>query len=93
MEAYARQFGGTIAKMNYYSLDKELSKNESKAASGTLRAIYSLTGSNGKKKYISIDHKHGIFEYYNFRGIHQGEFRFDGTKNKNANPSHNLKTL
>jgi hypothetical protein len=93
IEAYARQIGGAIAKANYYSLDKELSKKESKAVRGSLRAIYSLTGSHGKKEYISIDHKHGMFEYYNFRGIHQGEFRFDGTKNKNADLTHNLKTL
>ncbi|OGU80685.1 MAG: hypothetical protein A2W11_01230 [Ignavibacteria bacterium RBG_16_35_7] len=91
--AYSRQVGSRIAKTNYYKLEKELSNKERKISGNSLRTIFSLIGSNGKIKYISIDHKHGMFEYHNHKGDHLGEFRFDGTPNSGVDPSHSLKTL
>lgn len=93
MAAYAKQIGSKVAKLNYYSLDKPLSKNENRAAGGSFREIYSIVNADGEKQYISIDHKHGMFEYYDHKGKHLGEYRFDGTSNKPAQNSHNLRTI
>lgn len=92
-EAYIKNVGCRIVKMNYYKFEIGLTRKERNSAGGSLRAIFSLIGKNGTTQYISIDHKHGMFEYYDCRGIHQGEFRFDGTPNKPANSTHNLKSL
>ncbi len=58
-----------------------------------MRKIFSLTGHDGKKKYISIDFKHGFFEFHDYRGDHLGEYRFNGEFNSEADPSHNLKSV
>ena len=32
-------------------------------------------------QFISIDFGHGMFEFHDENGEHQGEFRFDGSQN------------
>lgn len=91
-EAYTIELGKRIAEANYYQFDDELSKREQKA-SGSLRNIYRLRSRNGDNQYLSLDHKHGMFEYHSRNGEHLGEYRFDGTYNSEAQASHNLKTL
>lgn len=84
----------TLFKKNYpFSNSDKPNADNIITPGGSLRAIYSLVGSEGKKQYISVDHKHGMFEYYNDKGIHQGEFRFDGTLNKKAKKTHDLKSI
>ena len=48
---------------------------------------------DGKKQYISLDFHKGMFEFHDEKGIHLGEYFFDGTRNKGAEESHNLRTL
>ncbi len=89
--AYAERIGAAILNANFYKFEFLLTSSESKAF-GSLRRIYSLE-LDQKKQYISIDFEKGMFEYHNCKGIHLGEYRFDGTLNKKAESNHNLRTL
>ncbi|MDE7160125.1 MAG: hypothetical protein K2O24_04700 [Muribaculaceae bacterium] len=93
ISAKAVDFGGMICEANFYVFEQDLTAAETEAAGGSMRRIYSLTGHDGKKQYISIDCKHGMFEFHDHRGNHLGEYRFNGEFNSGADPSHNLKTL
>lgn len=92
LEAYVQEIGGEIMAVNFYAFDEQLSRNEQRA-SGSFRRIFKLLNKAGRLQYISLDHRHGMFEYHNETGEHLGEKRFDGTPNKPADVSHNLKTL
>lgn len=91
--AQAGRIGEIICKANFYNFEPELTAKETKLAGGSMRKIFSLTGHDGKKKYISIDFKHGFFEFHDYRGDHLGEYRFNGEFNSEADPSHNLKSV
>ncbi|MFH1194330.1 MAG: hypothetical protein V1720_01380 [bacterium] len=93
IEAYTIKIGRKILELNYYVYDKELSKREKKLAKGSLRNIYKLLLRNGNYSYISLDHRHGMFEYHDHKGTHLGEYRFDGSYNSTADSTHDLKTL
>jgi hypothetical protein len=93
LAAFTKEIGGKIASINFYIFDADLSKNESIAFGGTLRTIYKLIGEDGLYKYISLDHKHGMFEFHNHKGEHLGEYKFDGSFTSKAEVSHNLRTL
>lgn len=91
MTAYCKEIGEKVCTANYYKYEPKLSSCEEKAC-GSPRKIYSIVKA-GKKQYISLDFHKGMFEFHDEYGIHLGEYLFDGTKNKDAEESHNLITL
>jgi len=93
LAAYTIKIGGEIAKANFYNYDAVLSNNETRAAGNSMRSIYKILGEDGLFKYISLDHRHGMFEFHNYKGEHLGEFKFDGSYNSEADVSHNFKTI
>lgn len=91
-EAYIRQIGEEICLANFYKFEPEISTfNQQQKKS--LRAIYSIRNKEGKKQYISLDFEKGMFEYHNEHGDHLGEYHFEGTSNKKAEPDHRLLLL
>lgn len=92
LEGYASQIGREICNCNYYKYEDQLSDMERQYAK-SLREIYSIINKDGKMQFISIDFKHGMFEFHNEDGEHQGEYRFDGTLNSGKDLSHNLKSI
>ena len=93
IEAYVMSIGTEIAEANFYLHDEELSIAEQARAGGSFRRVFRLVNRTGRCQYISLDFRHGMFEYHDEKGVHLGEKRFDGTPNKIANLSHNLKSL
>lgn len=94
MGPYTQEIGGKICLGNAYRFEKLLSENESNAFGGAPRSIYSIE-KNGIKQYISLDFAHGMFEFHDKRGVHLGEFHFDGSPNKPADSTgkHDFKTI
>lgn len=92
LEGYASKIGGEICRCNYYTFEKELSSLEHQKAD-SLREIYSIVNRNGKRQFISIDFGHGMFEFHNEKGEHQGEFRFDGSYNSPIEIDHGFKCM
>lgn len=94
MRSYTQEIGNIICLGNAYTYEKQLSENESEANSREPRSIYSID-KNGVKQYISLDFAHGMFEFLDHKGKHQGEFHFDGSPNKPADPTgdHDFKTI
>ena len=90
--AYTKEIGQKICFANAYIYDEELSRREHFASDGT-RIIYKIKNKNKEWQYISLDTRHGMFEYHNKLGDHLGEYRFNGTLNSAAEPDHGLKTL
>lgn len=90
---YTLEIGGKICLGNAYTFEKQLSENERKAC-GAPRSIYSIE-KEGVKQYISLDLAHGMFEFHDNKGVHLGEFHFDGSPNKSANSigKHDFKTI
>ncbi len=93
IEAYTITMGGKILEANYYYYDHTLSVAERDAAGGSTRTIFKIRNAEGRLQYISLDHAHGMFEYHNESGEHLGEFKFDGSYNSAADPTHSLRTL
>lgn len=91
--AYTKKIGELICTANYYKYEHDLSVRESNHNRHSMRAIYSTLNRNGEKQYISLDFKHGMFEYHDKKGKHLGEFRFTGLKNSEGETSHDLTTL
>ena len=91
MTAYCKEIGKKVCEQNYYQYENELSTNEQRAHQ-SLREIYGIV-KNGEKQYISLDFHKGMFEFHDEKGIHLGEYFFDGTRNKGAEESHNLRML
>lgn len=92
LEGYASKIGGEICRCNYYTFEKELSSLEHQEA-GSLREIYSIVNRYGLQQFISIDFGHGMFEFHNEKGEHQGEFRFDGSYNSPIELDHGFKCM
>lgn len=92
IEAFASKIGAEVCVCNYYVSEPELSTMEQKYAR-SLREIYSIINRNGQRQFISIDFKHGMFEFHNEKGEHLGEYRFDGSFNAEAEIDHSLKCL
>lgn len=92
MGGYALEIGGEICRCNYYNYESELSDMERQYAK-SMRQIYSIVNKNGKEQFISIDFGHGMFEFHDENGEHQGEFRFNGTLNSGIEADHGLKSL
>lgn len=93
IHGYAKEIGKRICETNFYVYEPDLTNAECRASGDSMRQIFSLTGHMGDKQYISIDFKHGMFEFHDHQGTHLGERRFDGSYNKKADPTHNLRTL
>ena len=91
MTAYCKEIGKKVCEQNYYQYENELSTNEQRICQ-SLREIYGIV-KNGEKQYISLDFHKGMFEFHDEKGIHLGEYLFDGTFNKKAEKSHDFKTL
>ncbi len=91
-EAYTISIGKKILMANYFKYEDELSRDEQRLAR-SLRNIYSIISRNGDIQYVSLDHRHGMFEYHSEDGTHLGEFKFDGSFNSKAEVSHNLRTI
>ena len=89
---YAREIGEKICFANAYVYDINLSKAEFKAT-GQNRYIYRLLNSDNERQYISIDTRHGMFEFHNENGDHLGEYRFNGEFNSGAESDHSLKSI
>lgn len=92
LEGYASQIGGEICRCNYYTFEARLSGFEQQYAK-SLREIYSIVNKDGKIQFISIDFSHGMFEFHDENGKHQGEFRFDGSPNYGIETDHGLKCI
>lgn len=92
IEGYASKIGGEICLCNYYTYEAELSSLEHQRAN-SLRKIYSIVNKNGKLQFISIDFRHGMFEFLDENGEHQGEYHFDGSYNSPSSPDHSFKCM
>lgn len=90
--SYAHRIGEEICISNYYTYEKRLSGLESQSAK-SMREIYSIENKERQKQYISIDFKHGMFEFHNANGEHLGEYRFDGSFNSKAESDHSFKCI
>lgn len=89
-EAKISEFGDKICKANFFVEDRKLSQSEAKQT-GSRRRVYKSC--YNPTQYLSLDFAHGMLELHDQHGRHLGEYRFGGTPNKPADPSHNLKTL
>lgn len=92
IEGYASQIGGEICRCNYYTYEAVLSDMERRYAK-SLREIYSIVNKDGYRQFISIDFGHGMFEFHNEKGEHQGEFHFDGSYNSPIEIDHSFKCM
>lgn len=93
IEAYAGRIGEEICLCNYYVFESELSALEQQVADGSFRKVFSIINRYGKRQFISIDFRHGMFEFHDEHGTHLGEFRFDGSPNTDADESHSLRCV
>lgn len=92
IHAYANSIGTAICSANYYKEEPELSSMEQRACE-SFRKIFSIINQYGKQQFISIDFAHGMFEFLDENGTHQGEYHFDGTFNSPADSSHSLRCI
>lgn len=92
LEAFALTIGGEICLCNYYVHERELSVMEHRQTN-SLRGIYSIVNRHGQRQFISIDFRHGMFEFHNKRGVHLGEYRFDGSFNSGPDERHSLRCI
>lgn len=82
IHAFAEEIGRLYAEANYYKYEADLSSNERAVNGGSFRSIYSLYGQDNNVLYISVDFKHCMLEHHDETGDHKGEYRLDGTSNK-----------
>lgn len=92
LKAYSEKTGSLICYENYYHCEKELTELEKDHGNKKVSLIYSII-KDGKYKFISIDTAHGKFELCDDNGAHQGEIRFDGSKNSEYEVNHGLKCV
>lgn len=92
IEAFASRIGNEVCLSNYYLPEQVLSTMEQQYV-GSFRKIYSIINRHGQRQFISIDFRHGMFEFHNERGEHLGEYHFDGSFNAEADLGHSLKCL
>ena len=79
--SYAKEIGSKICELNFYRHEKELEElnkdNQQKVK------IYSIKKDN-KYQFLSIDKKHGRFEWCDEKGNHICEVMFDGEPVENS---------
>ena len=93
LEAYCSEIGDQVCRANYYRLELELSSMEQQLVNSK-RRIWSIY-KEGKKQFISFDFETGHFEFHNNQGKHLGEYRFDGSLNKESDSTgrHDLQSI
>lgn len=89
---YACEIGKKICFGNAYIYDDKLSRAESKVTKQN-RYIYRLLNSDKEMQYISIDTRHGMFEFHDKNGEHLGEYRFNGEFNSGPESDHSFKSI
>lgn len=90
--AYVKIMGEEICNCNGYHREQELERLEEKEGGNNhAERIYSIKKKNGEFIFLCIDKQHGMLEWCDDKGNHQGEVRFDGSPNKPAKPDHGLK--
>ena len=79
--SYAKEIGSKICELNYYHHEQELEElnNDNKQ----IVKIYSIKKGN-RYQFLSIDKRHGRFEWCDNNGDHLGELMFDGTAVENS---------
>lgn len=89
--AYAKDIGAKICTANFYHEEPELKTlNKDKSQ---IVAIYSIK-KEGKYQFLSIDKKHGRFEWCNENGNHICEIMFDSTIVENStDASHSIEHI
>lgn len=94
IHAYAHEIGSQVCVANYYREEHMLSDMEAHECQ-SFRKVFSLLNPTGKRHFLSIDFKHGMFELIDSDGCHIKEVHFDGTDNKNKKPQedHSLRTF
>ena len=79
--SYAKEIGSKICELNYYHHEKEL--EELNNDNQQIVKIYSIK-KDDKYQFLSIDKRHGRFEWCNEKGDHICEVMFDGESVKNS---------
>lgn len=96
-QGYAKEIGSRICRSNYYIELPELAAMEKEAApkgrDNTQRTIYGFHTSLNGWKFVSIDYEKGMFEFHDDDGTHIGEYRFDSSKNADAQLDHDLRCV
>ena len=79
--SYAKEIGSKICELNYYHHEQELEalNNDNQQ----IVKIYSIKKDN-RYQFLSIDKRHGRFEWCDDNGDHLGELMFDGTAVENS---------
>lgn len=77
--------------MNHYVYLEEASQMEASAAQSP-RCIYGLKH-NERWQFVSLDMRHGFFEFVNDLGDHLGEKRFDGSFNSGSEVDHGFRVI
>ena len=92
--ARAFEIGEKVCLSNYYTRETELEKLEYDHGNRHAEFIFSIKR-DGKFQFLSIDTCHCMFELCDDKGLHLGEFRFDGSPNgqKTASVDHSLKCV
>lgn len=75
-----------VANRNFYKYNPELSRHNDNNNTNNKSTPYQIFESSyeNQKVYLSTDFEKGTFEVCNHRGIHQGEFFFNGNYNTNS---------
>lgn len=79
--SYAKEIGSQICESNYYHHEKELELLNN--ANDSIVKIYSIKKGD-EYQFLSIDIKHGRFEWCNEKGDHISEVMFDGESVANS---------
>lgn len=79
--SYAKEIGSKICELNYYHNEKEL--EELNNDNPQIVKIYSIKKDN-KYQFLSIDKRHGRFEWCDDKGDHICEVMFDGKPVENS---------
>ena len=88
----AKKIGAAICEANYYHREVELEKLEAAHGNGQADLIYSIK-KNDEFQFLSIDKQHGMLEWCDDKGNHQGEMRFDGSDNSRKEDDHSLQCV
>lgn len=86
--AYIIEIGTEVAEKNRYTKNSRISALNSTV--NKKRVIFEA-GDGSDKIYLSIDMETGGFEVCDYRGIHLGEYAYNGEKRKGAETDHNIK--
>jgi hypothetical protein len=80
-----KEMAENVAEISGYQFNPKLSSSEQERKK-SLRQIFEA-GKGKNKIYLSTDFEKGRFEVCDHRGKHLGEYRFDGKRSQEADPS------